>query len=43
MLHSAARSRALDVSSVILLALLIGVWIARFFGALGGPVPVEVY
>ena len=47
MLHSAARARVVreiaDISSVILVALLIGVWIARFFGAFGGPVPVEVY
>lgn len=26
--------------SIVLLAALVGVWIARFFGAFGGPVPV---
>lgn len=43
-LHSAARSglacKVAALWSVTLLGLLIGVWIARFFGALGGPVPV---
>jgi hypothetical protein len=47
MLHSAARSdvasKIVDVASVILATLLIGVWIARFLGAFGGPVPVEIY
>jgi hypothetical protein len=47
MLHSAARTRValevVDTTSVILAALLIGVWIARFLGAFGGPVPVDVY
>lgn len=44
-LHSATRSRfahaAASVASVVLVALLIGVWIARFLGALGGPAPVQ--
>jgi hypothetical protein len=36
-----ALSRAVDGSAPLLLALLVGVWLARFFGAFGGPVPVS--
>jgi hypothetical protein len=32
--------RRFEVSAVALLVLLVGVWIARFFGAFGGPVVV---
>lgn len=42
---SGAPSRRMDVAvtalAIILFALLFGVWIARFLGAFGGPVPVE--
>jgi hypothetical protein len=37
------RDRLLSVVAGIGLALLLGVWIARAFGAWGGPVPVETY
>lgn len=33
-------SLPVTVGLVVLLVLLLGVWIARFFGAFGGPVPV---
>jgi hypothetical protein len=35
-----AASRWFELSAVALLVLLIGVWIARFLGAFGGPVEV---
>lgn len=35
-----AIARASDRATPLLLVLLVGVWIARFFGAFGGPVPV---
>jgi hypothetical protein len=37
---AAGSSRWFELSAVVLLVLLIGVWIARFLGAFGGPVPV---
>jgi len=36
----AKTSRAIDVALIALGLLMIGVWIARFFGAFGGPEPV---
>lgn len=33
-------ARALERAAPLLLVLLVGVWVARFFGAFGGPVPV---
>jgi Protein of unknown function (DUF2752) len=35
-----AQGRWISAGAAVLTALLVGVWIARFFGALGGPVPV---
>jgi hypothetical protein len=40
---SFVMSRAFTLSAALLLALVIGVWAARFFGAFGGPVPVETF
>jgi hypothetical protein len=37
------RDRLLSVVAALGLALLIGVWVARAFGAFGGPVAVETY
>jgi hypothetical protein len=34
------QGRWITACSVVLMVLLLGVWIARFFGAFGGPVPV---
>jgi hypothetical protein len=39
--REAIRSAWLAVASGSLLVLLLGVWVARFGGALGGPVPVR--
>jgi len=36
-------SRAATALATVLLVLTLGVWGARFFGYLGGPVPVETY
>lgn len=36
----AVRGPWVTVGALALTVLLLGVWIARFFGALGGPVPV---
>jgi hypothetical protein len=35
-----ALGRRMAAAGIALWALLVGVWIARFFGAFGGPVPV---
>jgi len=34
------QSRTMTIGTIALGVALIGVWIARFFGAFGGPVPV---
>ncbi|HEU4412406.1 MAG TPA: DUF2752 domain-containing protein [Polyangiaceae bacterium] len=34
------QGRALTGGALVLIALMLGVWVARFFGAFGGPVPV---
>ena len=36
-----ALTRAADRAAPLLLVLLVGVWVARFLGAFGGPVPVS--
>jgi len=38
---SFVMSRAFTWAAAALLALVVGVWAARFFGAFGGPAPVE--
>jgi hypothetical protein len=40
-LASARRTRWSEVLSLLLLGAVLGVWIARFFGAFGGAVPVS--
>lgn len=37
---ASAQTRTITVGSIVLGVALIGVWVARFFGAFGGPVPV---
>jgi hypothetical protein len=32
--------RASTAAAALVVALMVGVWVARFFGAFGGPVPV---
>jgi hypothetical protein len=39
--QSLVSSRAFTWAAAALLALVVGVWAARFFGAFGGPAPVE--
>jgi hypothetical protein len=39
--QSFVTSRAFTWAATALLALVVGVWAARFFGAFGGPAPVE--
>ena len=41
--RSWVASRLFTVSAVALLVLTLGVWGARFFGAFGGPAPVQTY
>jgi hypothetical protein len=41
--HDRRRDRLLSMVAGLGLALLLGVWVARAFGALGGPVAVETY
>ena len=35
--------RAFMIAAILLLVLTLGIWVARFFGAFGGPVEVQSY
>jgi len=38
--HRAVNSQWLERAMIVLMALALALWISRFFGAFGGPVPV---